>query len=139
MTTANLTELERRLWAAAAELRANSTLTAAQYRDPVLGLIFLAFAEHRFEEPRPELEAKATGRQTVTPECYCGGERRSARLRRFSMAAARRARSAGVELSSSLLRCSAHVARSTSVISRITRRPDETCSRTCSSFASRVS
>jgi len=37
------------------ELRANSTLTAAQYRDPVLGLIFLAFAEHRFEQLRPEL------------------------------------------------------------------------------------
>ena len=44
--------------AAADELRANSTLTAAQYRDPVLGLIFLVFAEHRFEDVRPELKAK---------------------------------------------------------------------------------
>jgi len=60
MATTDLAELERRLWAAADELRANSTLTAAQYRDPVLGLIFLAFAEHRFEQLRPELEAKAT-------------------------------------------------------------------------------
>ena len=48
-----LHDLERRLWAAADELRANSTLTAAG--DPVLGLIFLAFAEHRFEQLRPEL------------------------------------------------------------------------------------
>jgi type I restriction enzyme M protein len=66
----DLAELERRLWAAADELRANSTLTAAQYRDPVLGLIFLAFAEHRFEEVRPELEAKATARRSVTPDDY---------------------------------------------------------------------
>ena len=51
----HLADLEHRLWAAADELRANSSLTPAQYRDPVLGLIFLAFAEHRFEELRPEL------------------------------------------------------------------------------------
>jgi type I restriction enzyme M protein len=66
----DLGELERRLWAAADELRANSTLTAAQYRDPVLGLIFLAFAEHRFEQLRPELEATATERRTVTADDY---------------------------------------------------------------------
>ncbi len=62
---AEIAELERRLWAAADELRANSSLTPAQYRDPVLGLIFLAFAEHRFEELRPELEAKATARRPI--------------------------------------------------------------------------
>src|SRR5215210_458962 len=66
----DLAELERRLWAAADELRANSTLTAAQYRDPVLGLIFLAFAEHRFEHLRPELEAKATTRRPATADDY---------------------------------------------------------------------
>lgn len=64
----DLSDLERRLWAAADELRANSTLTAAQYRDPVLGLIFLAFAEHRFEELRPELEVKASPRRPVTAD-----------------------------------------------------------------------
>jgi type I restriction enzyme M protein len=66
----DLSDLEGRLWAAADELRANSTLTAAQYRDPVLGLIFLAFAEHRFEELRPEIEAKATARRPPTPDDY---------------------------------------------------------------------
>ncbi|MGI8421013.1 MAG: type I restriction-modification system subunit M N-terminal domain-containing protein [Gaiellaceae bacterium] len=66
----DLIEVERRLWAAADELRANSTLTAAQYRDPVLGLIFLAFAEHRFEQLRPELEAKATARRLVTADDF---------------------------------------------------------------------
>jgi type I restriction enzyme M protein len=64
----DLSDLERRLWSAADELRANSTLTAAQYRDPVLGLIFLAFAEHRFEQLRPELEAKASDRRPVSPD-----------------------------------------------------------------------
>ncbi|MEJ7569926.1 MAG: class I SAM-dependent DNA methyltransferase [Gaiellaceae bacterium] len=66
----DLADLERRLWAAADELRANSTLTAAQYRDPVLGLIFLAFAEHRFEQLRPELEGKATPRRPVSTEDF---------------------------------------------------------------------
>jgi type I restriction enzyme M protein len=40
--------LENRLWAAADQLRANSGLTSAQYSQPVLGLIFLRFAEVRF-------------------------------------------------------------------------------------------
>lgn len=52
------------------ELRANSTLTAAQYRDPVLGHIFLAFAEHRFEALRPELEAKASPRRPVSADDF---------------------------------------------------------------------
>jgi type I restriction enzyme M protein len=53
--TANQT-LETRLWAAADQLRANSGLTSAQYSTPVLGLIFLRFAETRFAKRRDELE-----------------------------------------------------------------------------------
>ena len=67
MTTTDLPELERRLWAAADQLRANSSLTPAQYRGPVLGLIFLRFAELRFEQLRPELEAKARPRVARRP------------------------------------------------------------------------
>ena len=48
--------LEKRLWEAADQLRANSGLTAAQYSSPVLGLIFLRFAEARFAKRRAELE-----------------------------------------------------------------------------------
>ncbi len=70
MTGTDLNEVERRLWAAADELRANSSLTAAQYRDPVLGLIFLAFAEHRFDAVRPEVEAKATERRPVSADDF---------------------------------------------------------------------
>ncbi len=66
----DLADLDRRLWEAADQLRANSTLTPSQYRDPILGLIFLAFAEHRFLEVTPELEAKATKRRPVTPDDY---------------------------------------------------------------------
>ena len=51
--------LETRLWAAADQLRANSGLTSQQYSQPVLGLIFLRFAEVRFTARRSELE-KAT-------------------------------------------------------------------------------
>src|SRR3954454_13608208 len=55
--------LEKRLWSAADELRANTGLTAAQYSQPVLGLIFLRFADARFAARRVELEKKAAGRR----------------------------------------------------------------------------
>ena len=55
--------LEKRLWAAADELRANSGLTAAQYSQPVLGLIFLRFADAKFAARRVELEKGTSGRR----------------------------------------------------------------------------
>ncbi len=70
MRSDDLAEVRRTLWKAADELRANSTLTPADYRGPVLGLIFLAYAEHRFDAVRPELEAEATPRSPVTPDDY---------------------------------------------------------------------
>lgn len=51
--------LEKRLWDAADQLRANSGLSAAQYSQPVLGLIFLRFAEARFSVRRAALESQA--------------------------------------------------------------------------------
>ena len=53
--------LEKRLWDAADQLRANSGLTSAQYSQPVLGLIFLRFAEVRFLAQRAALEKQAAG------------------------------------------------------------------------------
>jgi type I restriction enzyme M protein len=70
MNSRDLTEVRRTLWAAAHQLRANSTLAPSEYRGPVIELIFLAYAEHRFEQVRPELEAKATARRPVTPDDY---------------------------------------------------------------------
>ena len=52
--------LEKRLWDAADQLRANSGLTSAQYSQPVLGLIFLRFAEVRFLGERSVLEKQAS-------------------------------------------------------------------------------
>jgi type I restriction enzyme M protein len=53
--------LEKRLWEAADQLRANSGLNAQQYSGPVLGLIFLRFAEVRFAKRRAELQKQASG------------------------------------------------------------------------------
>ncbi len=56
--------LEKRLWDAADQLRANSGLKASEYSGPVLGLIFLRFAEVRFAKRRAELEkAQASSRR----------------------------------------------------------------------------
>ena len=53
-------QLEKRLWAAADQFRANSGLKAGQYSGPVLGLIFLRFAEARFAQRRAKLEKSGT-------------------------------------------------------------------------------
>lgn len=55
--------LEKRLWDAADEMRANSGHTAAQYSQPVLGLVFLRFADAKFAARRAALERAATGRR----------------------------------------------------------------------------
>ncbi len=66
--------LEKRLWDAADQLRANSGLKASQYSAPVLGLIFLRFAEVRFAAQRAKL-GKATasarrGSRVDEPNAY---------------------------------------------------------------------
>lgn len=66
----DLGELENRLWDAADELRANSGLKASEYSAPVLGLIFLRFADARFEAARAAVEAKATARRKIGPSDY---------------------------------------------------------------------
>ena len=70
MRSNDLAQVRRTLWKAADELRANSTLSPSEARAPILGLIFLAYGEHRFESVRRELEAKATARRPVTPDDY---------------------------------------------------------------------
>src|SRR5256884_81668 len=54
---ANHTEIEKKLWASADELRANSHLKSSEYSVPVLGLIFLRFADQRFAHIERELTA----------------------------------------------------------------------------------
>jgi len=58
----NHTEIEKRLWDAADELRANSKLKSSEYSTPVLGLIFLRYADHKFTHAQQELEGRAPSR-----------------------------------------------------------------------------
>jgi type I restriction enzyme M protein len=53
-------EFEKRLWETADQLRANSKLLPSQYSGPVLGLIFLKFADYRFQNATQKLEARGT-------------------------------------------------------------------------------
>ena len=61
---ANITEIEKRLWDAADELRANSKLKSSEYSVPVLGLIFLRYADHKFA--LAEREFVETSRRDVS-------------------------------------------------------------------------
>ena len=46
--TTSMSDIQNRLWDVADQLRANSELTSAEYKTPVLGLVFLRFADERF-------------------------------------------------------------------------------------------
>jgi type I restriction enzyme M protein len=67
---ANTTELEKRLWGAADELRANSKLKSSEYSVPVLGLIFLRYADHKFAKAKEKLTSQGTGRRTIGKADY---------------------------------------------------------------------
>lgn len=54
----NNNEIEKKLWAAADQLRANSQLSSQEYSVPVLGLIFLRYADHKFTEAEKEIAKK---------------------------------------------------------------------------------
>ncbi len=62
--------IANRLWETADELRANSHLKSGEYSIPVLGLIFLKFADSRFTEAEAELAGSATGRREVGKANY---------------------------------------------------------------------
>ena len=66
--------LEKSLWDAADQLRANSGLKAQEYSGPILGLIFLRFAEVRFAARRSTLEAASVssrrGSRVDDPDAY---------------------------------------------------------------------
>jgi len=65
-------EIEKKLWNAADQLRANSKLKASEYSVPVLGLIFLRFADHKFSMAEKELakKAKAGSRRVIGKADY---------------------------------------------------------------------
>ena len=57
----NGNNIEARLWDAADELWANSKLKSSEYSVPVLGLIFLRYADHKSQAATKELAGKASG------------------------------------------------------------------------------
>ena len=62
--------IEKRLWDAADELRANSKLKSSEYSVPVLGLIFLRHADHRFTKAQQELGATQPARHHASKLYY---------------------------------------------------------------------
>lgn len=62
---ANIQRLEKDLWEAADNLRANSKLTSTEYCMPVLGVIFLRHAANRFDAVAEEIAASGKKRKPV--------------------------------------------------------------------------
>jgi type I restriction enzyme M protein len=70
MAQNHIAELEKRLWSVADELRANSDLKSSEYSTPVLGLIFLKYADYRFAKQEKIIKNKSTGRRRVSKTDY---------------------------------------------------------------------
>jgi type I restriction enzyme M protein len=73
MTKAELKKLEAALWQTADTLRANSDLKSSEYSVPVLGLIFLKFADNKYSLHETEITAeykqlKGTRRERAVEE-----------------------------------------------------------------------
>jgi len=58
MTTEDLKKLEATLWQSADTLRANTDLKSSEYSTPVLGLIFLKFADNKYSSYEKEIIAE---------------------------------------------------------------------------------
>lgn len=58
MTAGHQKQLHERLWSAAVQLRANGGLKLNEISEPILGLIFLKFADVRFKRAKAEIETE---------------------------------------------------------------------------------
>lgn len=68
--TTDIYGIAGRLWETADELRANSHLKAAEYSIPVLGLIFLKFADSRFAAAEAKFVGQGSSRRIIGKENY---------------------------------------------------------------------
>jgi type I restriction enzyme M protein len=59
---------EQELWDAANKLRASSSLKTTEFSNPVLGLIFLKYADYKFNEGRKQLAKTASSRRSSLSE-----------------------------------------------------------------------
>ena len=67
---ANNNEIEKWLWVPADQLWANTNLKPSEFSNPVLGLIFLRYADHKFTDAEAKLYKISGG----------GGRRNTGRL-----------------------------------------------------------
>ncbi len=81
MNQQDIRSLEKELWDAADGLRANSKLTAAEYKDPLLGLVLLRFAQNRYEDAKIQVDENLP----INPRT---GEKRKANKDDFAAAGA---------------------------------------------------
>jgi type I restriction enzyme M protein len=58
MTKEELRKLEDTLWRTADTLRANSDLKSSEYSTPVLGIIFLRFADNKYSQYEAQIDAE---------------------------------------------------------------------------------
>ena len=65
----DLGELQSKLWETADQLRANSELKSSEYASPVLGLIFLRYADQRFAAATEQV-GKGSARRKIGPDDY---------------------------------------------------------------------
>lgn len=63
-------EFEKKLWAAADQLWANSGLQPFEYSTPILALIFLKYADHRFAQADKQLAGKTRRRGAIGKDDY---------------------------------------------------------------------
>jgi len=73
--SSDIKQLEGKLWEAADHLRANSSLRLNEFAEPVLGLIFLKFADVKFSKAKIEIDiereqASSKRQRPVTSEDY---------------------------------------------------------------------
>jgi type I restriction enzyme M protein len=68
MNKADFKQLEADLWRSADTLRANSDLKASEYSTPVLGLIFLKFADNKYRQHEPAILAEYAKRRGTRRE-----------------------------------------------------------------------
>ncbi len=66
----NSNHIEARLWAAADELRANSKLKSSEYSVPVLGLVFLRYADYKFQNAAKQIKSQEGGRRKTGAADY---------------------------------------------------------------------
>ena len=63
-------QITTRLWSAADKLWSNTGLLPSEYAPPVLGLIFLRYAEGKFNDAKAKLEGQGSGRREIGKTAY---------------------------------------------------------------------